>query len=222
MTKIFCIGKGSKNCTTLPPTSCTSLRLHPVEPSATPPPASPGPAGIAPEKDKKEEHTHVCFALNLRCILSLIRAMNSFVRVCDGGRKRTCRRRSCSSCHFSWRRRSPSWSHDQLDEEGLRDGTCSWRSTDRLEHHHSAQTFNTNTHTTYVWTCSNISFDEVAQWLTSDIADSEPPARENNTSAKRTHNIIRHASHKGWGIIRRAFLIMHRVTRDDRFMYNVL
>lgn len=38
----------------------------------------------------------------------------------------TCRRRSCSSCHFSCRLRSSSRSHDQLGEVELRDGTWSW------------------------------------------------------------------------------------------------
>lgn len=47
------LGKGSRDHTILPQTPCVTLPLHLVVPSATLPPASPDPTGIAPEK-----HTH--------------------------------------------------------------------------------------------------------------------------------------------------------------------
>ena len=55
------LGKGTKEHTSLPLTSYMTPPWLLVEPSATPPPASPDPAGIAPEKTKETHtHTHAC------------------------------------------------------------------------------------------------------------------------------------------------------------------
>lgn len=51
------LGKGSKDQTILPQTPCGTTLLHLVVPSATLPPTSPDPAGIAPEKHT-QTNTH--------------------------------------------------------------------------------------------------------------------------------------------------------------------
>lgn len=92
---------------------------HLAAPAATPPPTSPGPAGIAPcEKFKEINTTAERVVSGDSTPLSAGEAEKQEAAF-------TCRRRSCSSCHFSCRLRSCSWSHDQLGEEELRDGTWS-------------------------------------------------------------------------------------------------